>query len=305
MRCVVSFFDELTLAAEFRFEIIEFLLAGMPTPSRIVYTGSIKPKRRQRISRRWMILIVVIFVLAVLAWMPWYVLNRPYFSVKKIGVNGAVLISPSAVEGVARHDLAGNIWHIIPRANFLAVSTKRIGDDIRRAIPQIADISVEKTFPDSLAITIHERVLWGVYCSKRESVNDGAGSCFYLDDQGTAFQEFSSIEGSLLPIVYGEIPAGDGEEVLARNAIQFFNDAKSSLASVAAFPISMHVSTTTPTDVTLTTSEGWDLRLTMASPVDAWFAILKTLLDKEIGAKRSQLQYVDLRFGQKVFYKLK
>jgi hypothetical protein len=51
--------------------------------------------------------------------------------------------------------------------------------------------------------------------------------------------------------------------------------------------------------------EGWYILLNDKNEPDQTFSNLELVLDQEIKEKRPKLDYIDLRFGKKVFYKLK
>lgn len=276
----------------------------MPAPSRIVYSREKKPRPERARARRFFIASAVLIVIAGLAWGVWRVLASARLAISDVEVMGTSRIGPDAIRDAVRDDLAGRVWLILPRNNYFFVSSVAIQEDLRNRFPQAADVSVEKIFPNTIRVSIRERRLWGVYCAS-QSATSTPSACFYIDNQGSAFQEFSSIAGFLLPVVWGMASTSVGAQAVVPEAIRFFDDARRVLASINATPIALRMSNAIPDDVILNLSEGWDIRVTRRRVVDEWFSILKTLLDKEVGVNRSRLEYVDLRFGQKVFYKLK
>ena len=54
-----------------------------------------------------------------------------------------------------------------------------------------------------------------------------------------------------------------------------------------------------------TGKEGWSVIVTRAKEPELWLPVLRTLLTEEIKGRRNQLEYLDLRFGNKVFYKFR
>jgi hypothetical protein len=275
-----------------------------PINSRIVYTSTKKSKPPSPRPRRiiWGNVVIFVFILAGVGL--WYGAHASYIRVKNIEVTGTSLLDPKVVDGAIRANLAGRRWLFVPKDNILAVSSKELAERLRDEFPSIAEVSIAKDFPHTIRATIRERVLWGIYC-QAHPIPEKPYPCAYLDEGGTAFQEFSNVEGWLLPIIIGSATPVLGKEIVSEGMLGYFRETKDVLGSVSVELLSLRESTTTPEDVSLATAEGWEIRIQKSHPVSEWFPILKTLLDKEIGTKRPQLEYVDLRFGQKVFYKLK
>lgn len=54
--------------------------------------------------------------------------------------------------------------------------------------------------------------------------------------------------------------------------------------------------------IVVAVSEGWEIRFTSASPIDIQIEKLTTALRERIGSKRSNLKYIDVRFGDRVYF---
>lgn len=270
--------------------------------SRIVYSR--KPEPKKSIPKRVWYSLAVLIVLGIIGWGVWYLANLPYFRVDRIEISGVRRLPAPDIERAAAEAISGEQWLIFPRNNFFLVSSVRVRERLREAFPQAAEISVEKKFPDRLIIAVEERSLWGVVCSRPDAVLPPE-SCFYIDRRGTAYEELASVEGWLVPVIYIPQKSALGTQAVPEATLDFFNQAKGALASINGNLILLAVSSSTPSDVRLTLSENWDILVSSSRLPSEWVKILKTVLEKDIGEKRSQLEYVDLRFGNKVFYKFK
>lgn len=272
----------------------------MPRDSRVVYP--IKPKPRSKPFSKKAVLVFGLSVLVAVVFIGLlYAVRTPYLRVEQVEISGTRFLPASEIEQAVRNDLSGFFWFIIPRNNFFFVSDRRISGDVLRMFPQLSGVEIDKKFPKKIAVTVKERQLWGVYCFR--SPTAVSVPCFYLDSRGTAYEEFSRFEGWLLPLVYGPEAPKLGEAAISAEKLEFFGEAKAALESAGGRLLSMSLSTTTPDDVRLGVSEGWEVWITATRPVTEWLSVLKTLLASEVGEKRFGLEYVDLRFGNKVFYK--
>ncbi|OGG73382.1 hypothetical protein A3A38_03015 [Candidatus Kaiserbacteria bacterium RIFCSPLOWO2_01_FULL_53_17] len=231
-----------------------------------------------------------------------YLIRAPFLRVAEVRVAGAHAISASAIEAVVRDELSGSEWLVLPRNNLLFVSASRIRERVAREFGGIAETKVDREFPKRLDITVSERDLWGVACD--EPPRDGAsGHCFYLDRNGTTYEEVSGVSGWLLPVIYLGRVVPEGAGAVSPELVSFFDRSRDSLGGIHEQLLSMAVATATPGDVRLRVAKGWDLLVSSDREPAEWVYVLKTILDDEIGARAGRLDYIDLRFGNKAFYK--
>lgn len=274
----------------------------MPPPSRIVYPP--KPQQKKPLPRRTLFTLLAILLAAFLGGSFVYLIRMDSLRIDQLELHGLSLLPATAIESELRKAIGGTTWGFLPRDHFLLVSNEAIEHRLRDKFPQIRKIDVSKRFPDRLIAKIEERMLWGVYCL-REKRESAPHSCFYLDTTGTAYDALAYFEGFLLPVVYGVLPATLGTEALPKTTLEFFDSAKQALQPLQANLLSLALSSSTPQDVRLNLAEGWYLWVTPSRPITEWLDILNTVLEKEIGSKRAELEYIDLRFGNKVFYKFR
>lgn len=57
--------------------------------------------------------------------------------------------------------------------------------------------------------------------------------------------------------------------------------------------------------MTVTTKDGWEIYFSTNEPIDSQLENLKVILIEQVGEDRELLNYVDLRFGDKVYFKMK
>lgn len=271
----------------------------MPQSSRVVFTSRARvSKPATRRSVLWFL--TILGSIGLVAGL-WYAARLSVFAVTDIEVVGAG--SAEEMRRSVEAMITGRTIFAIPANNFFAVSSGRIRRELERQFPSAAAVDVQKRFPHRLVIRVAERVLWGVYCQRQQG--GAARTCAYLDQEGTAYEELSGFEGWLLPVLFGPFPIQLGESPVPTSALLFFERAKAELTPLGAELLSAAFSTTTPDDARLSLAEGWELWVTVSRPSAEWREILETVLARDIGERRGELEYVDLRFGRKVFYKFR
>ena len=216
--------------------------------SRILYTGRIAAAktRRRYFPKKPLFAVLVVIFFAVAVGGVVYVLRLPRLRIQEIKVAGAKSLSEEVIRYFAAREIEGNIVYLIPRNNYFFVSSARIKRMLKEKFLKIDDVKVHKTFAPAIIITVTERNIWGIGCVKTEieevkletappkkldAATKKTGSCFYIDRTGFAFEDVSSFEGGLLPIIYKEGGGAIGENIVGEREVLFFEEASRLLSS--------------------------------------------------------------------------
>ncbi len=269
----------------------------MPTPSRIVYYGRVKP--RKPFPKAPLVVIVVVIVIAALGVGLWYLSNLPQIRIQKISVSGSRTLAPEEIQKKVSQAISGTRWYGFPNDNFFLLSSGSLERALEAAFPRVEAVRVNKKFPQGLSIVVTERFFWGIYCQKQEII----GPCVYIDRLGVAYEELDAFSGSLAPVIHAPEAPQLGAAVVSPALRELYERSEEALAGISAKLVSLEIATATPRDLKLALAEGWHLLVPRDSDPQQWVSVFKTVLDQEIGSRRSKLEYVDLRFGSKVFYK--
>ena len=250
-----------------------------------------------------------------------YVLQMPYFQINSIKISGLVSLDESKI----RHKISvlfdEKIGIFFQRKSFFFLQSERVESDLKSVFPRIAAVSVAKIFPQELSVKISERNLWGIYCNdfkietpledrmteeniKAQVIEIKAATCAYTDDTGFAYESAPASSGSLLLKIHG-----DGELKITSQAIssefvvkmrEFSEMLKNTLGmEIVGFEFSFQIQR----EFRALTSDGFLLWINRDDDFAGVTKVLKTVLDEEIKDRRAELEYADLRFGNKVFYR--
>jgi hypothetical protein len=141
-----------------------------------------------------------------------------------------------------------------------------------------------------------EREAIGIWCKRND--------CFYFDKKGIIFEEAPKSSGSLLILIEDarDTAASIGSAVLNESQIALAEDSQRLLKGNFPFAVSSIVIRAGDAYELLTT-EGWRVLLNNSDSLEYQLSNLKYLLDKEIKERRRELDYVDLRLGNRLYYK--
>lgn len=247
-------------------------------------------------------LIILVFLGAIV----YSVFFSQFLAVTKIEVSGTENLDPAEIRKIAEAEIAGNFLDFVSRNNILLAGKKNIEKNILEKYKYAEKVEIEKEFPDKLVVRVKERKFSLIFCS--------AGNCAVVDSNGSAFTEADFEKNKLgennLPVLYddGNKKFALGETVFGQEYSGYLLGAREKMKSELG--IDMERELRTPQiasgDIRAKTAEGWQIYFDKSIPLDKEINMLKIVLENKIDpAKRSELEYIDLRTENKVYYKFK
>lgn len=269
----------------------------MESRSRILYTArETKPVKKISKKRIWFLL--VFFGLTAFLIGGVYLLRLSYWQIRKVEVGSSGVLTPQEIKAKIDDFLPGKILYFLPRSSFLLFSSSGLAAILQEDFPQIESLSIQKKFPDSLGVTVKERELFGVFCNEE---------CVYIDKKGFAYDSAPSSSGSLLVKIKSDAARAQVGSTVVDSTLMndflllFAGVGKASGVKAIAYEFSVKI----PSEIKVETSERFKLIFKRGGDFEKAFRALKTVLEQEVKDKRSQLEYIDLRFGNKVFYRFR
>jgi hypothetical protein len=266
---------------------------------------STKLPRPVSISRFVYYFLLVIF----LATLVYVFIFSLFLKVERVIVSGTEAISRGEVEKEVASFMEGKYWNFVPKNNLLLVSGNKLEDILEKKFVKINSIIIKKSFPNILNIRIEERKSLIIWCRGEVA----SGSCFIVDDKGYAYAEADLEsqevkENNLIEMVDSSgREINKGERILSDEYIAFISNIKDEVYKITGINIIPLYATPSrlSEELTAQTDAGWGIRFSNEITLDKSVRTLKTFLDKKVISDYSQLEYVDLRAENKVFYKLK
>ncbi len=268
--------------------------------SRILYTPrEAKRSRRSFFSKRRLLIFGAIMTPFALAAGAAYLIKIPQLQINEIRFSGLQALGKEELTSAVWKQLEENFIFVFPRRSIVVANTGAVAEELQRVFPRIKNISVRKIYPRALEILIEERKVFGIFCGKSQ--------CAYIDTSGLAYEAAPDSTGSLITKVRSDLDEIKiGSSTLAPSLMELMNFLREELRRTVNLEIiGYEISQKTPREVRVETSEGFTVIFNRDDDFKNVFRVLKTILDEEIREKRAQLEYIDVRFGNKAFYKLK
>lgn len=274
--------------------------------SRVVYRRK-PPKRQALLTKTRLVFIGVLVLLAFLYLGIYQLLRIRYFQITDVKIEGLAAIQESDIRKFMESEFSGDYWRLIPKSNILFFSPRAASAALEKAYPAVREATIKKIFPHVVSVAIQERTLFAIYCAKSSDEATEAGTCFFMDREGVLFRPSPNIQGTLILKFASDTASPSlGAAIFTPGEIAKFEAWLGELKNRAGFRISsFQFKQNSPKDIWLGTDGGFYVIVTKDSEPQKTAEIVKTVLDNEVKANRAKLDYIDARFGNKVFYKLK
>ncbi len=278
---------------------------------RILY-GTPPKKSKHKIPHR-IFLVFFIFFLAFGAalWGVIYIFRYPAWQIRHIEVTGTETLDSELLTDALRRELSGHFLFIIPKGSFFVAHTGPLSRTLAGRFLKIQSLSLAKYFPDTLRVRVVERRLWGIFCnnfsSESPETSEENASCAYLDTAGYAFESAPDSQGALIIKIRSDGARPDaGREVVPSHAAQKMQDAARGLRErFGVEVIGYELISKLPSEFRVLTDGGFRIYFNFDDDLENTFRVLKALWEEEVRDKKDRLLYIDARFGNKVFYKLR
>jgi len=237
------------------------------------YRKPYRVKRKKSVLRSrffWIAVLALFFVGSAC----YFVFFSGFFQIKEVKISG---INKVSLE---------EILSFFPKENIFLANMAGIESDILKRFPEIAELKINRNFPDALEVEVKERQAVLVWCKEE---------CFLIDKTGLAFEK-ASLEETDLVKVLGE------QDLLVKETVAQILEILLKLEKDLKVDVKEIVLVSSQR-MDLETLEGWQVYFSLDKDLSLQLTRLHLVLERQISQKeREVLQYIDLRF-EKVYYK--
>ena len=226
--------------------------------------------------------------------------------IKNISVSGNSTLESGEIISAASGFLRGKYFGIYPRDNILIFPKEEISAGLAEKFGRIKKVVVEGDFPDSLLINITERKPTALFCGAQPEADSREEDfvCFFIDEDGIVFERAPDFSDNVYVKFYAESEDGVSEKIPEKisgfkKMMKFTEAARR--GGVDIMKVVMEKEGLRKFYI----SEGWYIMLKENDDFQTALENLELALEEKIKDSRKYLEYIDLRFGNKLFYKYK
>lgn len=254
-------------------------------------------KRRRLISRANRILLLALLGAALVVFLLFF---AKLFDVRSVEAHVPVAISAQDVQDKIQDLLDRRTLGISRRSNSIVFSPQKIRRVLLDAFPRIDSVEISRTSVHDILVIVHERTPVGLWClPDREK-------CFYYDANGIAFSEILPSSGYLF------VPVNDQRDrVITLGGTVAPESWRTSIAEVKKLlqfgditVSEIDIPADSYNEFDVVTREGWKILynrdINVRTQTNSLLALLKEKLSP---ATRANLDYIDLRIEDRIYYK--
>lgn len=235
-----------------------------------------------------------IFSFIVFCMATYFIAFNPFFQIETVVVEDNANINSEALENFVKSHSENKVFFLKTQSTFL-ISTSEIRKSLLEEVPTIGDVDVKRNFPDSLKVKVVERKPVAFWCREKNKEK-----CFFVDRKGVAFEKTERLATARPVIVKKENPDKDNRVLSAEELSRFFLIHK----SLEKFDTPVNFfEIVAKNHIAAHTKEGIEIYFTFTN-TERELENIKIVLEEKLKKEnRVGLDYIDMRFGDRVYYK--
>ncbi len=239
----------------------------------------------------------------------WYVARIPALTIAEVQVSGTKLVSADSLQALVKQNLQGSYAYVVPYENTLVFPAGSIKASILKAFPPINKVSISRNGFNGLAIAVEERTPVALWCAGAAPDGGSAsstpqGSCSEMDKGGFVFADAQPSDSFVH--FYGDLstnaPIGStymgGDFAALNTLVQNIGTAINHVPESVAFDSATK-------DVSLAFADGGVLKFVEAGDTQSTLENIASVFASQNFKTHKAFEYVDFRFGDKVYVKFK
>ncbi|MFC1651697.1 cell division protein FtsQ/DivIB [Patescibacteria group bacterium] len=243
-------------------------------------------------SIAWMILLLAIVAITA------FVLFSPLFVIDDITVVGNYHLSPEEVKEATEEILLENSSFIFPVGHIFFLNKDDLRYDLQKKLPLVNEVSFDRQLPDVFKVKVKERTPAFVWKSKNKY--------YYIDPDGYAYLELkkNEVKSTNLTVLEdrANVRVDLGGKVVTSSFVDFVNNLVVNFTPKTKVKIEEIILPETTLEIRVQTNEGWQAYFDTTRSAKVQLNRLSLAL-KQITKPREQLEYIDLRLNDRLFYK--
>ncbi|HBT92495.1 MAG TPA: hypothetical protein DEA87_03430 [Candidatus Veblenbacteria bacterium] len=249
--------------------------------------------------RKWLNLSIFIFCVGFLL----AIVYSPLFTIKNVVINN-VGFKPTEerLKEIVAGVMSTRLWLVFPQSNLILFNPGHAREVLATEF-YIEDVKFVRHWPNVLKIDVANNVIVAILKTDQGD--------FLLDRRGVLVQQLSSAtdnDRSLPLLLEKDSPVRNlGDQTIKPELVTFIDDLYDNWRQLLPELLPQYIlldPTALPT-LQLNMPEGWYVNVTGESDAKPQIASLKRLLEERIKDDRAKLQYIDVRFGNRLYFKLK
>ena len=277
-------------------------------------------KRRKIFLKKFSIfmlgLLVILFCLA-------YISRIKKLNISEIKISGNKIIDTQTIKEAVEKKISEKYLWFFPKTNIFFYPKNDIKNELSDEFKRLKDIELSVGEGGVLHVSLIERKALYTWCGEKIDLGDELvfeneiliNKCYFLDESGYIFDEAPYFSGEVYFKFYGKLEAGSppGSFFSETNFMNLIS-LKETLENMKLKPVALYIMDNGTTKIYLSNESPLSMGPEIIFKSDADFqkvtenlqaALATEPLQSNFKNKYSSLLYIDLQFGNKVYYKFR
>lgn len=257
-------------------------------------------RRKRRILLGCLAVGAVVLVVAIAAGITWL----PFLRISAIDVHGQKTVMPQAVQQTTQNELYGGYLHLFARSNIFLYPKNTIRQTLLEQFPMFQSVDVHVENFHTIGVSIVERQPVALWCGPNVATSS---SCFLVDQGGIVYAPAVVYSGDAYKKFYGSVVgAALPQQFLTPSQFHSLATLVDALQQKVGSSV-QSIAVDDEHDVRVTFSSGFALIFVLDVDSGDMFERFGLALNSNPFKTHmlTDFQYLDLRFGDRLYYKLK
>ncbi len=260
-------------------------------------------KDKAAFTFRKILLIAVIF-LTIIGWLYLFLFSK-YFRISRIEISGDGKAAEAAVRDSLKFFFKSRSWLLFPKNNIYIFPAKEAENLFKEQL-LLQEIKIIKIYPAALRVEFKtKKPALKLNTEKWIYILNITGEIIEKKQKDASASSTVKFEDDDLPIILGDTEdLNVASKAIKEELAQFIVAVAKALPEQTGVAISEFSSVAdSPSSLNVKTEEGWNVVFNIRINVQEQIKKLAMVLKEQTLQNRKNLNYIDLRFGDRIFYK--
>lgn len=251
---------------------------------------------------------LLVFAIVLVVGLLSYISKRDKFRISNVNLFGGILVTEEEVQKKTFEYLSGSYLWLFPKNNAFIYPKSKLEKYLRDNFKRIDTLDINLKNFQRLSINITERKHFAIWCKGVPTVD--TEECYFMDKNSTIFAPAPDFSGDAYFKYYGYLTDENpiGKEYIASSTL--FSDISDFVSSVKKLELRpLYVVAKGDDEYVMKLTSGasifFDTKESFKKTSDNFSLLLASKVFTNMDKRNLPVEYFDLRFGNKLFYKLR
>lgn len=250
----------------------------------------------------WKKILYIFIVLSILT-LTFFVLRSPKAQIKNISVSGNVVLDTLDIQNEIFKKIEGNKLFFFPKSSYFLVSRNSLENKLKEQFSRIENISIKSDGLTTLSVDIVEYGAQYLWCVNNED-------CFLMDKKGVVYSDAPFFSGSAYTTIVTDSPIEKLPfKALSDSQVSQIEHFSRDLSEINIKPLSFRLISKDKIEIDFLRNKDVskiivDPKIDTDTSLEYIFSALRSEpFGNMFRSSNNKLQYLDIRFSNKVIYK--